>query len=278
MKNNKAILGILFFLLLAATGALFIIEENTIALFCGIFALFVGALFAKSIVSNSSPEKVYESTVNNILKTYEVILVEIENLPEFEDRKIVQTQSFDDLVNIEYEYRKPVYFIHNEYSYDFMLMTDDELYAYTLKLNEEKRSQFEKYLDDKARASESSSKQLDVIDSIDNTVVIKVGDGKEFVISPIKPEESKTPNVQVIDNTDGEQKEELNLKDITSIEKENMSSDADKESEEKDDTNKENVNEEIKEKNDEIVDKSNESEGSLEDRKDTESDDVKQNV
>lgn len=190
MKSNKIILTILFFIFLVATVALIALKEVNIALFCTLFTVFIAILLFRSIKVNSSPEKVYEGTVNNILKTYEVILIEVENLPDFSERKIIDTKSFTDLVNIEYEYRKPVYFIHNEYSYDFMLMTDEDLYTYTIKRDNEQKSILEKFLEEKNKEGKESQKQLDVIDSLENTAVIKIDNDKEFVVSPIRSENS----------------------------------------------------------------------------------------
>ena len=134
---------------------------------------------------DKNPQSKYNSTVKNILRTYDVILVEIDNLPEISERKLVNTTSFKDMVNIEYEYRKPVYYIHDDNSYDFMLLTDENIYAYTLKREEESLSILEKYMSDKVKNQNSSEKQLDVLDSLENTTVIKLDNDKEYVVSPM---------------------------------------------------------------------------------------------
>ena len=192
MKSNKIVLTILLVIVFFITIVSFVANEKSIALFCLIFTIFIGLLLLHDLRKNSSPEKVYEITVNDILKTYEVILIEIENLPDFSERKLVETQSFNDLVNIEYEYRKPVYYIHNDYSYDFMLMTDEDLYVYTLKKDNEKKSIFELYMDEKGKQDIESQKQIDVIDSLENTAVIKVDGNKQFVVSPIRSENNSS--------------------------------------------------------------------------------------
>ena len=185
MKARKLVLTILFSAFLLLSVILVVSNEINIALFSGLFTVFIGFMLVQTMKLDSNPENKYHGTVNNILKTYDVILVEIENLPEIYERKVINTTSFKVMVNIEYEYRKPVYYIHNDNSYDFLLLTDEEVYAYTLKNDENVLSIFETYLSDKVKKKNSSEKQLDVLDSLENTTVIKLDDDKEYVVSPM---------------------------------------------------------------------------------------------
>ena len=185
MKAKKLALTILFAIFLLLSVILVVSNEVNIALFSGLFTVFIGFMLVQTMKLDSTPENKFYGTVNNILKTYDVILVEVENLPEISERKVVNTTGFKDMVNIEYEYRRPVYYIHDDNSYDFLLLTDEEVYAYTLKNNENELSIFEKYLSEKVKNKNSSEKQIDVLDSLENTTVIKLDDDKEYVVSPI---------------------------------------------------------------------------------------------
>ena len=185
MKARKLVLTILFAIFLLLSVILVVSNEVNIALFSGLFTVFLGFMLVQTMKMDSSPTSKYNGMVNNILKTYDVILVEVENLPEISERKVVNTTSFKDMVNIEYEYRKPVYYIHNDNAYDFILLTDEEAYVYTLKNDENISSIFETYMKDKEKSKTSNEKQLDVLDSLENTTVIKLDDDKEYIVSPM---------------------------------------------------------------------------------------------
>ena len=120
MKVKKVLLTSVFALCLILSVLLVTSKEVNYALFSGLFTLFAGFMLIQTMKFDKNPQSKYQSTVKNILKTYDVILVEIDNLPDISDRKFVNTTSFKDMVNIEYEFRKPVYYVHDEDSYDFM--------------------------------------------------------------------------------------------------------------------------------------------------------------
>lgn len=185
MKVKKVLLASVFALCLILSVLLVTSKEVNYALFSGLFTLFAGFMLIQTMKFDKNPQSKYQSTVKNILKTYDVILVEIDNLPDISDRKLVNTTSFKDMVNIEYEFRKPVYYVHDVDSYDFMLLTDEDIYAYTLKKNEESLSRLEKYMSDKVKNQSTNEKQLDVLDNLENTTVIKLDGDKEYVVSPM---------------------------------------------------------------------------------------------
>jgi len=184
----------LLLVLLAGIGCsvvLFMSEEYVIAAFCLLIAIIMAILLYRNISLNRSPESLYKGTVSNILKTYDAILVEVENLPDISEKKLIQTISFKDMLNAEYEFRKPIYYIHNDYAYDFILFNKDDAYVYTVKIGNDKMSIVENFLSEKIREKSNSNSDLDMLDSLENTTVIKLNEDKEYLVSPLRKEESK---------------------------------------------------------------------------------------
>lgn len=187
MKGNlkKILFLFLFFVFLILSIICLVIDELSIALFMGLFTFFSLILLIKTFSSNKSQESIFKSEVYDILKTYDPILIEVDSIPNLENKNLVKTLSFKDIVNLEYEFRKPVYYVHNEESYDFILINKDDAYTYTTKLDSEKNSLLDAYLDS-LNPTESTTGDLDIIDSLDKTTVIRLDENKEYLVSPVR--------------------------------------------------------------------------------------------
>ena len=204
--NVKKILLVLILLACIAISVfMFIDEEYVIAAFCILFALIMVILLHRVIKLNSTPESLFKGTISDILKTYDAILVEVENLPDISDKKLIQTISFKDMVNAEYEFRKPIYYIHNEYAYDFILFNKDDAYVYTVKVGNDKMSIVENYLAEKIKEKNNSSSDLDMLDSLENTTVIKLNEDKEYLVSPVRKDGTNTNTNDNINNVQAQE-------------------------------------------------------------------------
>ena len=80
--------------------------------------IFIG-LFIKCLFRMSNP---YDAELKKIFRTYDSILVEIEILPKLSDKKIVKTKYFKDMVNVQFEIRKPIYYLKTPISCTFVNM------------------------------------------------------------------------------------------------------------------------------------------------------------
>ncbi len=207
---KKILLVLLLLACIAISVFMFIDEEYVIAAFCILFAVIMAILLYRVIKLNSTPESLFKGTISDILKTYDAILVEVENLPDISDKKLIQTISFKDMVNAEYEFRKPIYYIHNEYAYDFILFNKDDAYVYTVKVGNDKISIVEKYLAEKITEKNNSSSDLDMLDSLENTTVIKLNEDKEYLVSPVRKDDT---NTNTNDNTSNIQAQEPMVQD-----------------------------------------------------------------
>lgn len=75
----------------------------------------------------------FQIEVDKILKPYNFLLVEIENIPNLSDKKTTYTESFKDILNVCKMIRKPIYYIVKKNAYNFILFDKKEVYLYTLK-------------------------------------------------------------------------------------------------------------------------------------------------
>ena len=91
----------------------------------------------------------YTKDLNKVLKTYDSILLEVEALPKVTDKKIVRTKYFKDLVNVQFELRKPIYYLKDALFCEFLVCDDEQAYIFTLKKDEEYISKTEEVLGEK---------------------------------------------------------------------------------------------------------------------------------
>ena len=119
-------------------------NEKIYAIFTLIGTLLFLALFIRSLFEKKDP---YLAQLNRILKTYDSILVEVEVLPKVKDKKIVRTKYFKDLVNVQFEMRKPIYYLKDALYCEFFISDESSAYIYTLKRDEDYISKSEEVID-----------------------------------------------------------------------------------------------------------------------------------
>ena len=214
MKDN--IKGYIFIgvAILSAVGGYLLYSSDTefqgywfICAAVGVVALGFGIKF---IIDSSSPTKVYESTVRNILNTFDSILVQSNAVPKLEGRNIINVETIDDLVDAQLEIRKPICYYKQTESCSFALLDDKEAYIYIEKLNPDVVSPLEIEI----KESKMKNKNQDEMDSemlrdIEKTTIVKLSNKKSYKVSPIRKEgkkEEKKDDKFVIENE--EKKEE----------------------------------------------------------------------
>lgn len=187
-SSNVVLLWIILIVLILVTAYTFCIGETNFALFGILFAFFDLVFICKNLFSDN-PYKKYNSKINNILKTYDCILVEIEKLPDLSEKKIIQTQSFQDIVNTEYEIRKPVYYLNNENGYDFILIDKEDVYVYTIRKEETSKTELDLYMEERNIQEMQLKKEQEVIGNLEQTTIIRIDGEQEFKVSPIRKKE-----------------------------------------------------------------------------------------
>ncbi len=79
----------------------------------------------------------FEKEVEKILKPYYYLLVEVENIPNMNGKTIVNTKTFNDILNVCKIIHKPIYYISKKTAYNFVLFDKKNAYFYTLKNTDE---------------------------------------------------------------------------------------------------------------------------------------------
>ena len=149
--NNKIKLIILILLLVLLIGIdlwlfyfkmldyLLVLSVITIALI--IFIMFE----IKKIRMNDN--KKYDYTLKKMLKIYNPVLVETKNFPDIKDKSILKVGDMDDLLNAQYEIKKPIYYIKSEDSTVFYILDNDVILVCFIKKNENTLTSLEIKLD-----------------------------------------------------------------------------------------------------------------------------------
>lgn len=150
----------------------------------------IGSIYVfKDIKQVKTPENTYEKEINSIIKTYEPLLVEIKKLPEFDVKNIIVVSSFEKLIDIQYEMKKPILYKKELESYSFILMDSEIAYVYIKKLKEDSYAS----VDDTIKLIELNTKKRNrdkkTLEDLDETTIIKLDDDKEYKVSPIRKKE-----------------------------------------------------------------------------------------
>lgn len=202
MSDNKKIITISSIVALVILAIVIIIT-----LINGLvgFGLILGALFliltiCLGIYLREDPDE-YSTYIKNkkrILKTYNSIIVEVEDIPNIAGKNIIKVKSIEDLVDAQLELREPIYYKNDSDSSFFMLLHYNEACIYILKMNENVVSPTEQSIKYMKEDSEEKSKDQDnILENIENTIVYKLDELRSFKISPIRNQEK----IKVVDDT-----------------------------------------------------------------------------
>ena len=162
----------------------------------GVVALGFGIKF---IIDTSSPTRVYESNIRNILNTFDSILVQSNAVPKLEGRNIINVESIDDLVDAQLEIRKPICYLKQTESCSFVLLDEKEAFVYVEKLNDDVVSPVEIELKElKVREKDRDDMDSEMLKAIDKTTVVKLSNRKSYKVSPIR---KKTEGDEKVDLT-----------------------------------------------------------------------------
>jgi len=168
-------------------------------------AIILSALFAilavcLGIYIREEPDE-FSTFVKNkrrILKTYNSIIVEVEDIPNIAGKNIIKVKSIEDLVDAQLELREPIYYKNDNDSCFFMLLHYNEACVYILKMNDDVVSPTEqsiKYM--KVENDNPKDQKENILENVENTIVYKLDELRSFKISPIR----NNMEVQVVDDT-----------------------------------------------------------------------------
>lgn len=167
------------------------------------YTIFTGILFALAftcwviaVIQSKDEGLVYKSSLKEILKTFDAVLVKLSELPDIEKRNIIKVDSIEDLIDAQVEIRKPIYYYLDVNSCTFILLDDKEMCFYVLRkdrntvalidgiLREEEHKKRIR-LERERKELENYNSDSRLLDDIENTTIIKFNN-KTFRVSPIR--------------------------------------------------------------------------------------------
>ena len=146
-KNTKTLeygggalllIGLTFFLVKSGLET-FAIISGTLGAICSI--LFIRVAFMKT-----GEKDVFEYNLKSILKTYDAVLVQTKNVPSIDDKSVILVNKFEEMVDAQLEFRRPIYYKQLEDSVSFVLTDQGEALIYVLKVNDSVKTPLDKYL------------------------------------------------------------------------------------------------------------------------------------
>lgn len=185
-KINKiivlSVVDLLFFLL----SFIFIINDltNYLIVFVTLtIILFIYLIY--TVFEKTDEESIYKKKIKKILKTYDSILVYMEDDYKLNDENIMFVKKFEDLLIARDEVNNPILFIDEEKSSVFLLEDDTNLLVYIMKINEEVVSKTELKLLEQVYTNniEPSNK---ILDNLERTTIIQLKNNKLFKVSPVR--------------------------------------------------------------------------------------------
>lgn len=202
MNNKKTITICAIAALVVIAILIFVtIISNSINLSIMLMALFVILTICLGIYMKESPDEftAYVKERKKILRTYDSVLVEVEDIPNIAGKNIIKVKTIDDLVDAQLELREPIYYKNDNDSAFFLLLHYNEACIYILKMNDSVISPTEqsiRYMKEDKKELEKASKE-NILENVENTVVYKLDELRSFKISPIRNEEK----IEIVDDT-----------------------------------------------------------------------------
>jgi len=198
-KKTKSLIIIIALIIYAIIIGICVINSlYSAALVLG--ALFIILAICLGIYIREEPDEfsVFVKNRRRILKTYNSIIVEVEDIPNIAGKNIIKVKSIEDLVDAQLELREPIYYKNDNDSCFFMLLHYNEACIYILRMNEDVVSPTEqsiKYM--KEEPSDKENKKENILENVENTIVYKLDELRSFKISPIRND----MEVKVVDDT-----------------------------------------------------------------------------
>ena len=138
----------------------------------------------KGLGANKTPEEQYNSFLREVMKTYDAVLINVVDIPNVDGRSIVKVTNFEDLIDAQIEIRKPIYYKREDRSTLFVLLDDQQVCVFILKVDEKEKTQFDRWLLDLETEKLRFDEKL--LADIENTTIVKLDNNKSYRISPIR--------------------------------------------------------------------------------------------
>ena len=137
------------------------------------------------VLSKNDEVSIYKKKLKKILKTYDSILIYMEEQYKFGDENVMFVKKFEDLLIAKDEVNNPILFVDEGESSVFLLEDENNLLVYVMKQNTEVVSKMElKLLEQIYLNNIEPSNSL--LDDLDKTTIIQLKNNKLFKVSPVR--------------------------------------------------------------------------------------------
>lgn len=182
----KILLSILFILCAIISVAFINLELYTYAIISITITVLLFIYLVTVFFEKKTPESIYNKILRDLIKTYDSILVDVEKIPELDVKNVINVSSFEKLLDVQYELKKPIFYKMSINSCSFILLDSEIAYVFVLRVSEDSFSP----LDEIIAAIESDSKKRKeaqkILDNIEKTTIIKLDGIREYKVSPIR--------------------------------------------------------------------------------------------
>lgn len=160
-------------------------------------ALFIILTICLGIYLREEPDEftAFVKERKRILRVYDSVIVEVEDIPNIAGKNIIKVKTIDDLVDAQLELREPIYYKNDNDSCFFLLLHYNEACIYILKMNDSVVSPTEQSI--KYMKADEPQVSENILEKLEKTVVYKLDGKKSVKISPVKTEEK----IEIVDDT-----------------------------------------------------------------------------
>ena len=188
MKKDKKLIVfiVLLIALIALTVFLFIKKLEMYTIFFGTLSAVVLLGIIIYAFDTKDERSIYLSNLKKVLKSYDAVLVDSENLPELKGKNILMVTNISDMIDAQIEIRKPIYYKRDVDSCSFVIIDGKEACVYVMKLNDTIVSPLELTIDELVKESAQRKNKKSVLSEIDKTTIIKLDNMKSYKVSPVR--------------------------------------------------------------------------------------------
>ena len=138
MNKKTKLTIILILLVLDLIGAVVLYINNLYGYFLitlGVLIILVITLIL-SVSEKTDDESKYNNSLKGILKRYDSILVETSSIPDMEGKNMMMITNIEDMIDASVEIRKPIYYKKEEDHCIFLLLDNQDISLFILKLDD----------------------------------------------------------------------------------------------------------------------------------------------
>ncbi len=138
-----------------------------------------------NVFSRHDNESLYKRKLKNILKTYDSILIYLNDDYKLSDENIMFVKSFDSLVVAQDEVSRPIMYLREDKSSVFMLEDDNNLLVYILKMDDATVSKYEIKILNHIEENREVENEM-ILEDLEKTTFIQLKNNKIYKVSPVR--------------------------------------------------------------------------------------------